>query len=49
MGPRSDLNELTEAEFTDIHQTPIVTRLWPCLVMGGMSWLLLFSLYQWLG
>lgn len=38
--------ELSEAEFTKIRQTPVVTRLWPCMVMGGVSWLALFSLYQ---
>lgn len=48
MGPRHHLPELSDAEFTDIRQTPIVTRLWPCLLMGSASWLLLFSLYQWL-
>ena len=48
MGSRPHMPELTDADFTEIRQAPVVTRLWPCLVMGGISWLLLFSLYQWL-
>lgn len=46
MGPRSHLPELSDAEFTGMRQTPVVTRLWPCLLMVSASWLLLFSLYQ---
>ena len=50
MGPRSHLPELSgDAEFNEIPQAPVVTRMWPCLIMGGASWLVLFCLYQWLG
>jgi hypothetical protein len=29
--------------------TVVDTNLGPCLIMGALSWLLLFTLYQWLG
>ena len=48
MSLRPHLSELSDAEFTEIRQAPVVTKLWPCLVMGALSWGVLFSLYQWL-
>ena len=28
--------------------TVIDTSLWPCMIMGALSWVALFSLYHWL-